>query len=215
MMVKMTISFRMNNYSENKIQEDRNKTLKANIRNEIQRNRWNSDTSAWTRFKNILSEMNTKQEVNPFKLFSKQNFEIKNSISPRIMDNFVIDECHFGEEDNPLNQLIKSKDILDESEFNPFDSRINTIKEKYSDASQSQKSEVAQFKQAEFQGLREFRHSIDASGATSRSRMSPFHKTHRQKKFNLSFDGTVQPTNNEYGFLEDINNQQNVLFEKI
>ena len=71
-------------------------------------------------------------------------------------------------------------------------------------------SEKYQKQSPEFQGLREFRNSIDSSGANSRSRMSPFHKAHRQRKFNLSFDGTVKPTNNEYGFLEDLNNQQNI-----
>ena len=46
--------------------DNKNKTLAANIRNDIQRNRWNSDNSAWTRFKNILGDMNSKQEINPF-----------------------------------------------------------------------------------------------------------------------------------------------------
>ena len=82
--------------------------------------------------------MNTKQ-VTPFKLFRKQNFEFKNSISPRIMDNFIVDERHFGDDNNPLDQIIKDRDILDISEFNPFDSRIIAKQEKILEASNSQK----------------------------------------------------------------------------
>ena len=54
------------------------------------------------------------------------------------MDNYVIDECHFGEDDNPTKATANKNLKIDESIFNPFDSHIKNV-EKKSEASHSQK----------------------------------------------------------------------------
>ena len=78
-----------------------NKKFKITFEEDKNRSRCLSDTTACSRFKNILNqfksvEANARKEVevkeNKPEVFEKKQFEYKNFISPTTMNNFVIDE---------------------------------------------------------------------------------------------------------------------------
>ena len=136
-----------------------------------------------------------ESEVNYPKVFQKQQFEYKNCISPSIIDNFVINESHFGEDltDEAASKKERKEDKdFEDDDFNPF----KNVKAGDSVASGSQNEE--QLQGHSFKGLREFRLSIDGTNDPStygRPNSSAFSKQSKHRKFTLSFDGSSKPTN--------------------
>ncbi|CAI2385034.1 unnamed protein product [Moneuplotes crassus] len=149
-----------------------------------QRKRINSDTTACSRVKNMLTKLKLyENEKNP-EVFEKKQFEFKNVVSPAYIDNLVINEAYFDRQDEPKPKKKESfHDDFEDDEFNPF----RESSKKASDALSSPKSNQG----PAFRGLREFRTSIDASDPNYMNNMTTRNlrgnKTHR--KFTLSFDG--------------------------
>lgn len=169
-----------------------NKKFKLLIDEEQQRLRCNSDNTAPSRFKNILSGMKPhSRNVGGPQVFQHKQSEFKNCLSPSIMNNFVINECHFGE-DHTKGRTSKfspkHNEGFEDDAFNPF--ALGGSKD--SETSNSQVGDSASTKGPSFKGLREFRASIDANDPTGNGRpnSSGLVKTHKQRKFTLSFDGT-------------------------
>lgn len=178
-----------------------NKTFKISFDEEQQRLRCNSDNTACSRFKNILGNVKSPDNGSrPPKVFQKQQFEYKNCLSPSIMENFVIDECYFDENNSRENTKENSKETssnvrsrnrsgFEDDDFNPFNFQTSDN----SEASGSQMGDQQSIKGPVFRGLREFRTSIDGTNDPTeqgRPNSSLFGKTHKQRKFTLSFDGT-------------------------
>jgi hypothetical protein len=70
-----------------------NKKFKITFDEDKNRSRCLSDTTACSRFKNILNQFKTAEvNANKPEVFEKKQFEYKNFISPTTMNNFVIDE---------------------------------------------------------------------------------------------------------------------------
>lgn len=136
-----------------------------------------------------------ESEVNYPKVFQKQQFEYKNCISPSIIDNFVINESHFGEEltDDGISKKQSKEDKgFEDDDFNPF----KNVKSGDSIASGSQNED--QLQGHSFKGLREFRLSIDGTNDPSthgRPNSSAYSKVSKHRKFTLSFDGSSKPAN--------------------
>ena len=171
--------------------------FKLSFNDEQQRMRCYSDTTACSRFKNILSGLKTQDsEVSIPKVFQKQQFEYKNCISPSVMDNFVINESHFVEENNSDNSTAgksRNNDGFEDDDFNPFKFQMlgNSV------ASGSQNEDPKE-NCPSFKGLREFRISIDATNdfpGTSRPISNKAPKISKHRKFTLSFDeNSKRPT---------------------
>ena len=171
------------------------------------RNRCNSDNTACTRAKNILNERkNSGNFVSPFKQFQKQSFEFKNSISPRIMENFSIDEWYFGEEEIRKNIKDINWENVPKDKFNKY----LTINPNDLNSSASQVGDDSYFNSPSFLNNNEFKASIDTFQRESRTRINPFSKTFKQRKFTLSFDGGINNGNEDYEHLmKSYSNVQN------
>lgn len=144
----------------------------------------------------------TDSETNNPKVFQKQQFEYKNCLSPSIMNNFVIDEGYFGEENTKENSSqvrSRNRSGFEDDDFNPFVFQTSDT----SDVSESQGTDHPPLKAPAFRALREFRTSIDGNDPThaSRPNTSLFGKTHKQRKFTLSFDGSIKPSTDAEDFL--------------
>lgn len=189
-----------------------NKIFKISFDEEQQRLRCNSDNTACSRFKNILSNVKSPdQNVNAPKVFQKQQFEYKNCLSPSIMENFVIDECYFDENNSQENTKENSKESssnvrsrnrsgFEDDDFNPFNFQTSNN----SEASGSHMGDQQSVKGPAFRGLREFRTSIDGTNDPTeqgRPNSSLFGKTHKQRKFTLSFDGNSKVSPEAEDFL--------------
>lgn len=161
------------------------------------RNRWNSDNTAWTRVKNILNERkNSGTLVSPFKQFQKQNYEFKNTISPRIMEHYVIDEWYFGEDDVNQSAGNHTDSLAIKGQLN----RFATLNPNDINASISNLGDDSYFNPF-FTETKEFRATIDKLKGNSRTRLSPFNKSFKQRKFTLSFDGGINHGNEDYEHL--------------
>lgn len=172
---------------QNKFPSSKRKVKNGFAQQEIQRKRLNSDTTACSRVKNILSRMKLQEwGGNEPEVFEKKQFEFKNWISPTFIDNLVINESHFGDEsEDNLKQKVEqiANEDFEDEDFNPFDNTIDFVSEMSSSPKYNQGPA--------FRGLREFRTSIDANDPNnktfSNTRNCGFTKKHR--KFTLSFDG--------------------------
>lgn len=152
---------------------------------EHQRARCKSDTTACSRFKNILNQLKSPEaEVCNAEIFGKQQFERKNCLSPSYMNNLVINESYFGD-DPSASKSRNAQNSYEDDDFNPF-----AVPSTVSEGSSSQGGETGENAGPVFQALREFRTSIDANDPTveGRPNTSKFSNKHRQRKFTLSFD---------------------------
>lgn len=102
------------------------------------------------------------------------------------MGNLVINECHFGEEDSQEGTVPSRS--RNKSGFKTYDN-TNPLNPQVG-ATNSGKGPVSR-------GNREFRTSFDATNDPSRGgrpNTSLFDKTHKERKFTLSFDGSMRPS---------------------
>mmetsp|Transcript_16838 Transcript_16838/g.19483 ORF Transcript_16838/g.19483 Transcript_16838/m.19483 type:complete len:154 (+) Transcript_16838:121-582(+) len=92
-------SFHAKKFCEPKFEDlNLNQSEQTSVK-DMKRNRCNSDTSTLTKVQSLFGKFKSfSKELNPFKLFKKKNsFQFKNSISPKIIENFTIVEEHFNE----------------------------------------------------------------------------------------------------------------------
>ena len=161
------------------------------------RNRWNSDNTACTKVKNILNERkNSGTLVSPFKQFQKQNFEFKNTISPRIMEHYVIDEWYFGEDDVNLSNHDRESNDYSKNKLDKY----ATIDQVNLNTSISQLRDDSYFSPS-FLETKEFKESLNKMKTNSRARLNPFNSSFKQRKFTLSFDGGINHGNEDYEHL--------------